>query len=392
VRERFAEWFGEGGEPELFFAPGRVNLIGEHTDYTGGLVFPSALSLGTWALARKREDGKIRLASLSFPDRWIESDVAELRYRKEDGWANYPKGVIREFQKRGALVTGMDILYDGNLPLGAGLSSSASIELVTAVAVNHLFGTRLSMKELVVLSQRAENQFVGVACGIMDQFAVGMGKAGHAVLLDCHTLSEELVPLELGEYRLVITHTGVPRGLAESRYNERRREAEAGFRILKPHLPGVDVLGQVTPLEWERLRHLVQDETIRRRLEHVVGENERVRRAAEALRRKDLSEFGLLMNESHRSLRDLYEVTGPQLDSLAARAQAMDGCLGSRMTGAGFGGCTVSLVRAEALDAFKREVEEGYRADTGLVPRFFVAQVGDGARKVEKGDPAWRSW
>ncbi|SEN16393.1 galactokinase [Lihuaxuella thermophila] len=383
-RELFEKTFGESAQgTRLFFAPGRVNLIGEHTDYTGGLVFPAALSFGTWARVRMRRDGLLRFASTSFAG-LVECQIDSLTYRIEDGWANYPKGVIKEFLDKGVPVTGLDILFQGNIPQGAGLSSSASIELVTAVALNEMFNAGFPMLELVQLARHAENRFVGVNCGIMDQFAVGMGKADHAVLLNCNTLSFSYIPLVLGDYRLVITNTNKARSLAESKYNERRSEVEEGFRLMSPYLDKEECLGQVELAGWEKARHALNSApAVARRVEHVVKENARVRESADALRLGDLLRFGKLMNESHDSLRDLYEVTGHELDTLVKVARQSEGCIGSRMTGAGFGGCTVSLVHRDHVQAFQHQVANGYHRETGLTPSFYVAEIGDGARELD---------
>ncbi|MBA4494205.1 galactokinase [Paenactinomyces guangxiensis] len=392
TRQLFEKIFGKGAwETRLFFAPGRVNLIGEHTDYTGGWVFPAALSFGTWARVRVRNDRLFRFASTSFAGRF-ECHADDITYHDEDSWANYPKGVLKGFINKGVPLQGLDILYDGNIPTGAGLSSSASIELVTAVALNLIYQTGFSMIELVQIAQQAENQFVGVNCGIMDQFAVGMGKEKHAILLNCQNLQYSYTNLDLREYKLVITNTNKPRNLAESKYNERRAEVEEGFRMMSPYLAGPECLGQVTLKEWEQVRHAITDPTIAKRVEHVVKENDRVRQSSKALRAGDLSRFGQLMNQSHQSLRDLYEVTGHELDTLADLARQTEGCIGSRMTGAGFGGCTVSLVHQDVLNLFRQQVQVGYSRETGLAPAFYVAEIGAGARELSEGDAGWRSW
>ena len=375
-----------GAEPErVFFAPGRVNLIGEHTDYNGGHVFPAALTFGTLVAVRARKDGRFRLASRQFANR-VEVGVGDVVYRKEDGWANFPKGVLHQFLACGVHLSGCDMLFDGDVPLGAGLSSSASIELAAATAIAAVSGLSWPMIRLVQLAQQAENQFVGVKCGIMDPFASGMGKADHAILLHCDTLDYRHVPLRLGDYRLAIVHTNKSRGLAGSKYNERRQECEAGLRELQRALPGVKSLGEVRPEEWERVQGRVSSERLRRRIRHVVTENDRVLRSAEALESGDLPAFGRLMRESHLSLQRDYEVTGPELDALFDEAIRVEGCIGARMTGAGFGGCTVNLVHRDALEEFRRRVEEGYRRRTGLTPRFYCPGIGDGAREIHRGE------
>lgn len=375
----------------LFFAPGRVNLIGEHTDYTGGYVFPAALTFGTWAVVRARDDGKYQFASTGFSG-VVSCHRANIVYKEEDDWANYAKGVVKEWAayvaKRPELgtvenvLTGADVLFHGNIPHGAGLSSSASIEMVTAVTLMNLASLSVPMIDLVRLAQRAENNFVGVNCGIMDQFAVGMGKKDHAVLLKCDTMNYEYVPLRLGDYRIVVTHTNKRRGLADSKYNERRRECEQGLVQVQHHLPHIDRLGDLRQTEWVSIRDNIPAGTVRKRVEHVVSENERVRSAVTRLRDHDLVSFGQLMYKSHESLRDLYDVTGVELDALFSAARNVDGCIGSRMTGAGFGGCTVSLVRKDKLDAFQRSVSQSYTAQTGLIPDFYVCHIGDGAKEI----------
>ncbi len=382
-RRIIESFVGAGGGPfRIFFAPGRVNLIGEHTDYTGGFVFPAALDCGTWLAVRPRTDGRFRFFSTGFDNR-VESGGDELAYRPKDGWSNYPKGVIWQLKKQGVNPPGCDLIYHGNIPNGAGLSSSASITMVTAYALCALAGAGLSRIELAKLAQRVENDYLGVNCGIMDQFAVGMGKADHAMLLRCQTLEYEYVPLELGDYRLVIINSNKRRELAESRYNQRRSECEEGFRLVQAHLPHRAGLGSVCVSEWESVRHHIPDGTIRNRLEHVVRENDRVRRSAEALAQGDLRQFGQYMNQSHASLRDLYEVTGSELDALVAAAQAVEGCIGARMTGAGFGGCTVNLVHREQVDEFVRRVTARYESETGLTPAFYFSAIGDGVREID---------
>jgi galactokinase len=382
MTEFLSRYGGERSDVRIFFAPGRVNLIGEHVDYNGGPVFPAALTLGTWLLIRIREDDRLRFASTQFELK-VECRLTDLVYKKEDDWANYPKGVIRELQLLQIPLTGADCLYHGNIPNGAGLSSSASIELVTALAFARLLSDEaVDTVELVKLSQRAENRFVGVNCGIMDQFAVGMGKQDHAILLQCDTLEYEHVPLQLNGYRLVITHTNKRRGLADSKYNERRAECEAGFAILKTVLPDITCLADVTPAQLREHQHRLDDPVIRKRVKHVVEEVDRVKQAVHALKSGDLAQFGRLMCASHDSLRDLYDVTGPELDALYEAAKRIPGCIGTRMTGAGFGGCTVSLVQEEQIDIFQERVAQQYREQTGLTPSFYIVGIGDGVKEL----------
>lgn len=385
MKKNFADYFGDAEGARIFFAPGRVNLIGEHTDYNGGLVFPAALSFGTYAMARARQDGIYRLRSVNF-DVQVDCNVGSLVYDRKHNWANYPLGVLQQLIRaagdQAAQFSGADIVYYGNIPNSAGLSSSASIEVVSAYAFSQLACVEFPIMDLVKLSQAAENQFVGVNCGIMDQFAVGMGKKEHAVMLNCADLSYTYAPLKLADYKLVIANTNKRRGLADSKYNERRAECEEGLRILRESKPELNNLGQIQLAEWESLASRIQDPRIRNRVEHVVAENDRVQRAVKALYAADLQQFGQLMIQSHESLRDLYEVTGHELDTMVEAALRMEGCMGSRMTGAGFGGCTVSLVREDQLEQFQSEVAAYYHAQTGLTATFYVADIGDGVKEL----------
>ncbi|WP_409304263.1 galactokinase [Peribacillus sp. SCS-155] len=386
LKHLFREYFGYDDGVRVFFSPGRVNLIGEHTDYNGGYVFPAALTYGTWAAAAPRDDSTYNFASANFPTRVSVSSSEKLTCKKEDDWANYPKGVLSELlalsEKDAPMYTGADILFYGNIPNGAGLSSSASLELVTGLAFSSLAGLEIPMIELVKLGQRAENNFIGVNCGIMDQFAVGMGKENHAMMLKCDTLDFQYVPVNIEGYKLVITNTNKRRGLADSKYNERRSECEAGLKIIQQHLPHVRSLGDVSYEEWMGVSRFIENETIRRRVKHVIAENERVLAAAKHLKENDLLAFGKMMKQSHESLRDLYEVTGFELDTLYEAASKVKGCIGTRMTGAGFGGCNVSLVKEEEVENFKREVFEKYVEKTSLHPVFYVCEIGDGAKEL----------
>jgi galactokinase len=383
----FREEFGHEKDVRSFFAPGRVNLIGEHTDYNGGYVFPAALTFGTWVLVSPRNDGIYRFASTNFPSK-AECTISEpLEYREEYEWANYPIGVLNELLEaagpdRAARFTGADVLFHGNIPNGAGLSSSASIELAAGLALCSLSGLGIPVMELVKVGQRAENRFVGVNCGIMDQFAVGMGKSQHAIMLKCDTLEYKYVPFKIDGYKLVITNTNKRRGLADSKYNKRRHECEQGLAAIQKYLPAVRSLGDVSPAEWQEVKGHFKDAVIRRRVEHVITENERVLMATEKLQNNDLVAFGGLMKQSHESLRDLYEVTGLELDALFEEASKVDGCIGTRMTGAGFGGCNVSLVKSDAVELFKQEVAINYFSRTGLEPIFYVCEIGDGVREL----------
>jgi len=381
-REFVRRFGGDAAAIRAYHAPGRVNLIGEHTDYNGGAVFPAALTFGTTLLIRPRADRRIGLASHNFPlTGGFEPDG--LVKRREDDWMNYPKAVVWELGQRGVrLSRGYDLLYHGEIPNGAGLSSSASIEVVTAYALLDMEGLGADTVQLALWCQHAENEFVGVQCGIMDQFAVANGKKDHAILLYCDTLRHRHVPCRTGEYRLVIGNTNKKRGLVDSKYNERRGECERAVRDLRAARPDLRFLAELAPDEFRALEHLIGEETVRRRARHVVEECDRVSRSVEALEKGDLAAFGRLMNASHDSLRDLYEVTGPELDAMVDAARDIPGVLGSRMTGAGFGGCTVSLVHRESVDRFIEEVGRRYREATGLQADFYVADIGDGVRRL----------
>ncbi|QIB27542.1 galactokinase [Caloranaerobacter azorensis] len=381
--DEFIKVFKTEKEIYLFFAPGRVNLIGEHTDYNGGHVFPCALSLGTYAVARKRDDLKIRLFSKNFERMGIvEFDVYDLIYDNKHDWANYPKGVIKTFKDMGFRIdTGFEVLFCGNIPNGAGLSSSASIELAMSIILKVLFGLDVDMIEMVKMSQKAENEFIGVNCGIMDQFAIGMGKKDHAILLNTNTLKYEYVPVKLDGISIVIANTNKHRGLADSKYNERRSECERALKILQEKLK-ITSLGDLSEEEFEKNKYLIRNEVERKRAKHAVYENRRVIKAVKALNDGDIELFGRLMNESHISLRDDYEVTGIELDTLVSAAWE-NGAIGSRMTGAGFGGCTVSLVYDNRLSEFIERVGREYEKKIGYKADFYVVSIGDGAMQIQ---------
>lgn len=382
LMEEFRSIFAAEGDIYSFFAPGRVNLIGEHTDYNGGHVFPCALTFGTYALAKKRQDTRLRLYSKNFEGMGIvEADIAGLVYDKAHDWANYPKGIIKTFMDAGFNIDkGFDIMFMGNIPNGAGLSSSASIELVTSVALKELFGLAVGMLDMVKLSQRSENNFNGVNCGIMDQFACGMGRKNHAMLLNTTTLDYEYVPVNMEGVSIVIANTNKRRGLADSKYNERRSQCEEALAGLRRKLD-IASLGDMTEAEFEDNVQLIESEVNRRRARHAVYENRRTIQAVKALGDGDIKGFGKLMNESHISLRDDYEVTGLELDTLVAAAWE-NGAIGSRMTGAGFGGCTVSLVENARLEDFIEKVGQEYLNKIGYKADFYVASIGDGARQI----------
>lgn len=379
LKKKFMEVFGAENERQ-YFSPGRVNLIGEHTDYNGGNVFPCAIDRGTFALVRLREDDKFRMYSENFKELGVITfSLKKLENEKEHDWVNYPKGVIRMFIDDGYKIDkGFDILFFGNIPNGAGLSSSASIEILTGVVLKDLFKLDIDMIKMVKLGQKTENLFIGVNSGIMDQFAVGMGKKDNAILLDCNTLKYEYVPVVLENEVIVISNTNKRRGLADSKYNERRSECDTALAELQTKLD-IKALGELSPEEFEENRSLIKDEVRQKRAKHAVYENQRTLKAQKELSDGNLEEFGKLMNASHVSLRDDYEVTGKELDTLVELAWEQEGVIGSRMTGAGFGGCTVSIVKKDKVDGFIKNVGEKYREKIGYEADFYVVQVGKGA-------------
>ena len=383
MKRVFEEKFGKA-ETRGFFSPGRVNLIGEHTDYNGGHVFPCAISLGTYALVADRQDSKTRIYSMNQEGAGIiEFEMSGLSYDSAKGWANYPMGVVKVFEDAGHKCShGFDILIYGTLPNGSGLSSSASLEVLTAVILNDAFSFGLDMVEMVKLSQKAENTFVGVNCGIMDQFAVGMGKKDCAILLDCSTLEYRYSKIALDGASIVITNTNKPHSLASSAYNVRRAQCEHALNELKEVRPELATLGALTNLEYDKLAGHISDHVERQRARHAVYENQRTLEAVQALEANDVARFGELMDMSHVSLRDDYDVTGVELDTLAELAWEQEGVIGSRMTGAGFGGCTVSLVKDDCIEAFKKNVEAAYEKKIGYKPSFYVANIADGTHRL----------
>jgi len=379
--EKFFEKYGNrNNNPVLFFSPGRVNLIGEHTDYNGGYVFPCALNYGTYLLIRKINDNLLRFSSVNFSND-EETELQQNIERKAGKWSNYPLGVINEFLKKGIKLSGLELLFYGDVPNGAGLSSSASIEMVTAVAINDIFGADLDRLELVKMSQRAENEFVGMNCGIMDQFSVGFGWKDHAIFLNCNTLNYENVPVNLNDCILIITNTNKRRSLTDSKYNERRAECEKAVGLLQAYR-SINNLSELTTDEIPVLEKYITDHTILRRARHVVSENGRVLEAVRALKENDLVRFGELMNASHDSLKDDYEVTGTELDTLVYEGRKLPGVIGTRMTGAGFGGCTVTIVKKDSSGEFMTRLAESYSKKTGLVPDFYLPEIGNGAGKI----------
>lgn len=383
VLAKFKELFGDEGEIGVYFAPGRVNMIGEHTDYNGGHVFPCALTIGTYGVARKRDDKKLRFYSMNFEQLGVlESSVEDLKPEKEADWTNYPKGVMWAFGEKGMKVEqGMDLVLYGNIPNGSGLSSSASVEVLTGFILKDMFGFDVTNQDLALIGQYSENKFNGVNCGIMDQFAIAMGKEGHAIFLDTATLKYEYAPIKLENAKIVISCSNKKRGLGDSKYNERRSECEAALAEIQ-EVVGINTLGDLTEEIFEQSKNAIKDEVRKQRAKHAVYENQRTVKAVEALKSNDVKLFGELMNASHVSLRDDYEVTGIELDTLVEEAWKIDGVIGSRMTGAGFGGCTVSIVKDEAVDTFIKEVGAAYEAKIGYAADFYVVEIGDGPVKL----------
>ncbi|MEH7235813.1 galactokinase [Bacillus sp. JJ1562] len=382
LSDKFTVVFNET-DYRSFFAPGRINLIGEHTDYNGGHVFPASITKGTYALARKRQDNKIRMYSMNFEELGvIKFNLENLDYNNAHDWANYPKGMLRYLKEKGYdIPTGVDILFYGNIPNGAGLSSSASIELVSGLLFEKLFDLEIDRVELVKIGQLVENKFIGVNSGIMDQFAIGMGKKNTGILLDCETLKYEYAPLELDKHLILIMNTNKRRELADSKYNERRSECEQALAQLHKELD-INALGNITSEQFEQHKHLIENETLQKRAKHAVYENERTLDALNALKAGDLTEFGRLLNASHASLRDDYEVTGKELDTLVEAAWAQEGVLGARMTGAGFGGCAIALVEKDKAQQIIENIEKNYEETIGYPASFYEVSIGDGAKEL----------
>lgn len=379
ILKKFAKIYGNAEGARVFFAPGRVNLIGEHTDYNGGHVFPCALTLGTYAAVRKREDRKLRFYSMNFSKLGvIESSLDNLKPDKDAGWTNYPKGMMWAFGEKGYKIDcGLDIVVKGNIPHGSGLSSSASVEIVTGYLLKVLFGFEISNQELALIGQYSENKFNGVNCGIMDQFAIAMGRKDCAIFLDTADLSYEYAQVNLQGMKLVISCSNKRRGLGDSKYNERREECETALTEIQAGM-GINTLGDLDEQLFEQIKMAIKDEDRRKRARHAVYENRCTIRAVQALKDNDIALFGKLMNESHISLRDDYEVTGEELDTLVEEAWKIDGVIGSRMTGAGFGGCTVSLVKDEAVEEFIEKVGAAYKERIGYAADFYAVEIGSG--------------
>ena len=380
ILKTFAEVFGDAEGTKAYFAPGRVNLIGEHTDYNGGHVFPCALTIGTYGVARKRNDIKLRFYSMNFGHLGvIESSLEDLVPSKEAGWTNYPKGVIWAFGEKGMKVTsGMDLLLNGNIPNGSGLSSSASVEVLTGYILRDFFGFDVTNQDLALIGQFSENKYNKVNCGIMDQFAIAMGKKDNAIFLDTATLEYEYAPIHLENAKIVIACSNKKRGLGDSKYNERRSECETALAEIQK-VKDIKSLGELTEEEFEAVKDAIKDPVRQKRAKHAVYENQRTVQAVAALKANDIAKFGELMNASHVSLRDDYEVTGIELDTLVEEAWNCPGVIGSRMTGAGFGGCTVSIVKTEDIDNFIAKVGAAYKEKIGYAADFYVVDIGDGA-------------
>ena len=381
--KKFQEKFGVGGDIRSYFAPGRVNLIGEHTDYNGGHVFPCALTIGTYFIARKREDRVLRFYSENFDDLGIiEGSLDNLVWSKAADWTNYPMGVMWAFEEKGYEITnGFDILLFGNIPNGSGLSSSASVEVGIGVVLKDMYGFDLDMIKISLIGQYSENHFNKVNCGIMDQFAIAMGSKDKAIFLDTADLTYEYAPVVLEDARIVIVCSNKKRGLGDSKYNERRAECEEALSELQK-VVAINSLGELSGEEFDKHKNVIGSEVRMRRAKHAVHENRRTIKAVALLKEGNIDEFGKLMIESHESLRDDYEVTGIELDTLVSAALKQPGVIGSRMTGAGFGGCTVSIVKNDAIDNFIEKVGAEYLEAIGYAADFYVVEVGDGARRI----------
>lgn len=383
LMETFQKLYGGEGDIRTFSSPGRVNLIGEHTDYNGGHVFPCALTLGTYGIARKRNDRKIRFYSDNFSGLGVmETSLDDLVPSPAAKWTNYPKGVIWAFEKKGySIAQGMDVLVYGNIPNGSGLSSSASLEVLTGVILKDLFDIEISMQDIALIGQYSENHYNGCNCGIMDQFAVAMGKKDCAVFLDTNTLQYEYATVKLEDAKIVITNSKVKHSLVDSAYNDRRRESETALKDLQK-VVDIRTLGDLTEEEFEIHKDAIGDEICKKRAKHAVYENQRTIRAVKALKENDIAGFGRLMNQSHISLRDDYEVSCEEIDILVDLAWKINGVVGSRITGGGFGGCTVSIVKNDAVETFVEQVGKGYKEQTGHEAEFYVVEIGDGARRL----------
>lgn len=383
LNTKFAEIFGPK-QTAQYFSPGRINLIGEHTDYNGGHVFPASITYGTQGVATSRKDNKVLVYSTNFEDDGVISfTLNELDYDKQAGWANYVKGMILKLKETGYTFDhGFELLVEGTIPNGAGLSSSASLELLVGVVLEDLFDLAIDRLALVQTGKKVENEFIGVNSGIMDQFAIGFGEVDKAILLDTNTLKYEMVPVKLDGYAVVIMNTNKRRELADSKYNERRSECEEALKRLQTQLT-IDALGDLDSETFEAHTDLINDDTLIRRARHAVTENQRTLEAKAELEKGNLAAFGKLLNASHYSLRHDYEVTGIELDTLVDAAQKQEGVLGARMTGAGFGGCAIALVKEENIPEFENNVYDAYLKVVGYAPEFYVAHIGNGTTKID---------
>lgn len=382
--DKFAELFGNSDGAHFYFSPGRVNLIGEHTDYNGGHVFPCALTIGTYGAARKREDRLVHFYSMNLDSFGVvEASLDDLTNKKAYNWANYPLGVVWAFAEKGCpLETGFDMVIWGNIPNGSGLSSSASLEVLTGVIITDLFGfDQFSMTDLALIGQYSENNFNGCNCGIMDQFAVAMGKKDNAIFLDTNTMSFEYAPIQLEDAKIIITNSKVKHSLVDSAYNDRRRECAEALAALQTKLD-IKSLGDLTPEEFEANKDLITDPVQLVRAKHAVYENQRTIDAVAALKEGNIEKFGQLMNQSHVSLRDDYAVSCDEIDILVDLAWAIPGVIGSRITGGGFGGCTVSIVKNDAVDTFIESIGKAYAEKVGHEAEFYTVDIGAGASKI----------
>lgn len=383
VKQTFIEKFNENGEILSFFSPGRVNLIGEHIDYNGGYVFPCALTIGTYGVVRKREDNKIRCYSLNFEEEGIiETEIDNLKYEKEHNWVNYVKAVIWAFKEKGyEIKNGFDFVCFGTIPNGSGLSSSASLEVLIGKILIDLNNFNISMQDIALISQFAENKFVGVNCGIMDQFAIAMGKKDNAIFLNTNTLEYKYAPVKLEGMKIVIGNTNKKRGLADSKYNERREECENSLAEIKK-VKQIEALADLSPEEFEEIKEVIKNPVWQKRVKHVVYENYRTKKAYDYLQENKIKEFGKLLNQSHQSLKEDYEVTGIELDTLVEISLQQEGTIGARMTGAGFGGCTVSIVKEDYVEKFIENVGKAYEEKIGYKADFYVAEIGDAPKQI----------
>ncbi len=384
LRKDFIELYGDGGDIREYFSPGRVNLIGEHTDYNGGHVFPCALTLGTYGIMRRRNDNTLKFSSANVKKGQVVSvDMSNLKYDKKYSWANYPLGIVWALKDKGIeLESGFEMLIWGNIPNGSGLSSSASIEVLMAKMIQDQYEIKsLNMLDLALIGQYSENNFNGCNCGIMDQFAVAMGKKGNAMFLDTSDLSYQYAPIDLKDEKIVIINSKVKHSLVDSAYNERREQCSTALKELQKELD-IKTLGDLDIDTFEANKGLIKDDIVRKRAKHAVYENQRTIEAVKALKRNDVESFGKLMNESHISLRDDYEVSCPEIDVLVEIAWATEGVIGSRITGGGFGGCTVSIVKNDAVDELKKRVEKEYPKKTGLDAEVYIVDIGDGTRRI----------